>query len=95
MSDSSSDKHLGFTPELYPAGTHACYMYCDETERRSVVHPFVLAGLQDDETVHYLAGAIPASAQTAGQAWLRYQGYPGRTLIPLKVRALGAGALYA
>jgi hypothetical protein len=60
MSDSSSDKHLGFTPELYPAGTHACYMYCDETERRSVVHPFVLAGLQDDETVHYLADAIPA-----------------------------------
>ena len=40
-----------------------------------------------------LAGGLAAGAQTAEQAWLRYQGHQGRVLIPLKVRALGAGVL--
>jgi alpha-glucuronidase len=40
-----------------------------------------------------LACGLAARAQTADQAWLRYHGNPGRILIPLKVRALGAGIL--
>jgi len=40
-----------------------------------------------------LASYLTAAAQTADQAWLRYQGYQERTLIPLQVRALGAGLL--
>jgi len=40
-----------------------------------------------------LAGGLTASAQTADQAWLRYDGSHSRILIPLQVRALGAGAL--
>ncbi len=36
---------------------------------------------------------LPLAAQTADQAWLRYQGHPGRILIPLKVRALGTAEL--
>jgi alpha-glucuronidase len=34
-----------------------------------------------------------STAQTADQAWLRYPGYHGRTVIPLKARALGHGSL--
>jgi alpha-glucuronidase len=40
-----------------------------------------------------LAGGMAASAQTADQAWLRYDGSHSRILIPLQVRALGVGAL--
>ena len=40
-----------------------------------------------------LGGGWAAGAQTADQAWLRYQDHQGRILIPFKVRALGAGVL--
>jgi alpha-glucuronidase len=40
-----------------------------------------------------LAGGLTAFAQTADQAWLRYDGYHGRTAIPLRVRVLGSGVL--
>ncbi len=40
-----------------------------------------------------LAGGMAAPAQTAEQAWLRYDDSRSRIIIPLKVRALGAGAL--
>jgi hypothetical protein len=49
---------LGFTPERLPEGTHACFLFSDEVERRSVVHPFVRAGLQDTEDVYYYADAL-------------------------------------
>ncbi len=38
-------------------------------------------------------GGLVATAQTADQAWLRYGGYHGRTIIPIRVRALGAGSI--
>lgn len=42
----------------------------------------------------FIIAAAPACiAQTADQAWLRYQGHQGRTLIPLTVRALGLSPL--
>jgi alpha-glucuronidase len=40
-----------------------------------------------------LAGGLAATAQTADQAWLRYDGSHSRIIIPIKVRALGNGAL--
>jgi alpha-glucuronidase len=40
-----------------------------------------------------VASGLAAFSQTADQGWLRYQGHPGRTLIPLKVRALGEGII--
>jgi alpha-glucuronidase len=40
-----------------------------------------------------LASGLTASAQTADQAWLRYSGNHGGTIIPLKARALGRGLL--
>ncbi len=41
----------------------------------------------------FAAGAIFASAQTADQAWLRYEGNHGPPKIPLAVRALGSDPL--
>jgi alpha-glucuronidase len=40
-----------------------------------------------------LAGGLAVHAQTAEQAWLRYDGSHSRIFVPLKVRALGAGTL--
>jgi len=39
------------------------------------------------------ACGITATAQTADQAWLRYQGHTARVLYPRDVRALGTGAI--
>ena len=50
----------------------------------------LIAGLA---AVFVLAGGPTAPAQTADQAWLRYDGSHSRILIPLKVRALGNGTL--
>ncbi|HEV3266816.1 MAG TPA: MEDS domain-containing protein [Acidimicrobiales bacterium] len=49
---------LGFTPERLPEGTHACFLFGDEVERRSVIYPFVRAGLRDLEDVFYFADAL-------------------------------------
>ncbi len=49
---------LGFTPERFPPATHICHMFGDEVDRRSVIHPFVRAGLQEGEDVFYFADAL-------------------------------------
>jgi DNA-binding CsgD family transcriptional regulator len=49
---------LGFTPERFPPGTHICLMFGDEVDRRSVIHPFVRAALQEDDDVFYFADAL-------------------------------------
>jgi DNA-binding CsgD family transcriptional regulator len=50
--------NLGFTAERFAPGTHVCHLFVDEVDRRSVIHPYVLAGLQDGEDVHYFADAL-------------------------------------
>ncbi len=50
----------------------------------------LLAGLA---AVLVLASGLVTPAQTAGQAWLRYDDSHSRIFIPVKVRALGNGAL--
>jgi len=49
---------LGFTPERLPEGTHSCFLFGNEVDRRSVVYPYVDAGLRDLEDVHYYADAL-------------------------------------
>jgi DNA-binding CsgD family transcriptional regulator len=49
---------LGFTPERLPEGSHSCLLYSDEVERRSVIYPYVRAGLRDLEDVHYYSDAL-------------------------------------
>ena len=46
---------LGFTDELYPEGTHICYLYNDEEERRRILPRFARHALLDHESFDYLA----------------------------------------
>src|ERR1035437_9350100 len=50
---------LGFTAEAFPAGTHMCYIYNDEQERRQVISKFIESGLQGQEKVGYFADMTP------------------------------------
>jgi hypothetical protein len=50
---------LGFTPDLYPEGTHICYLYDDEEEHKRFMSAFVSSGIEDREGVTYLADAAP------------------------------------
>jgi hypothetical protein len=45
---------LGFTPELFPEGTHICYLYSDEDERKRFMSSYVRSGIDDHEFVTYL-----------------------------------------
>ncbi|MEO5358405.1 MAG: MEDS domain-containing protein [Nitrospirae bacterium YQR-1] len=47
--------NYGFTPEAFPLGTHICYIYSDDTERKKVMSKFVESGLAANEKVVYLA----------------------------------------
>ncbi|QJD29941.1 MEDS domain-containing protein [Methylococcus geothermalis] len=44
---------LGFTAELFPPGTHMCYLYNDEQERLEIMSEFVRSGLEAGEKVGY------------------------------------------
>ena len=46
---------LGFTDELYPEGTHICYLYNDEEERRRILPLFARQALLEHESFDYLA----------------------------------------
>ncbi|HWD97104.1 MAG TPA: MEDS domain-containing protein [Acidimicrobiales bacterium] len=58
MSEQTALMNLGFTPERFPPGTHVCLMFGDEVDRRSVIHPYVRAGLREDDDVFYFADAL-------------------------------------
>ena len=51
MAERTEQVSLGFTPERFPPGLHVCDMFSDEVDRRSVIHPFVRAGLQENDDV--------------------------------------------
>lgn len=46
---------LGFTDERYPEGTHICYLYNDDEERRRILPLFARHALLENETFDYLA----------------------------------------
>lgn len=46
---------LGFTPDPYPEGTHICYLFNDEEERKCFLPAFVSSGMEERESVDYLA----------------------------------------
>lgn len=71
MSDSERMISLGFTAERFPAGTHMCYIYNDDTERRDVVSKYVESGLRGHEKVGYFVdlvspGDMPADPSALG-----------------------------
>jgi hypothetical protein len=50
---------LGFTPDRYPEGTHICYLYDDDEERKRFMSAYVSSGLDGLETVTYIADVAP------------------------------------
>ncbi|QOY92451.1 MEDS domain-containing protein [Massilia sp. UMI-21] len=55
MSDERRHICLGFTDERYPEGTHICYLYNDDEERRRILPLFARHALLEDERLEYLA----------------------------------------
>ena len=55
MSDPTRMVDMGFTRERFPVGTHMCYLYNAEDERREIVSQYVNAGLEAGEMVAYFA----------------------------------------
>ena len=58
MNDPERIVSLGFTAERFPAGTHMCYLFNDDAERRTVVSKFIESGLQGHEKVGYFADMV-------------------------------------
>lgn len=48
---------LGFTRELFPEGTHICYLYSDDDERMRFMSEYVASGVQNREAVTYIVDA--------------------------------------
>lgn len=54
MSD-TNQVDLGFTTEHFPAGTHMCFIYNNEQERRETIARYLESGLGSGELVGYFA----------------------------------------
>jgi hypothetical protein len=52
---------LGFTDEPYPAGTHLCYLYNNEEERRQILPLYAREALLANEAFNYVAD-VPSRA---------------------------------
>jgi hypothetical protein len=49
---------LGFCNEKFPKGTHMCYIYNDDEERKSIISKFLCAGMNQNERVAYFAHSM-------------------------------------
>jgi len=49
---------LGFDEELHPRGTHICFIFNDEEERRRVMSKYVQSGLDANEQVGYFVDTM-------------------------------------
>ncbi len=61
MSEERRHICLGFTDERYPEGTHICYLYNDDEERRRILPLFARHALIDHECFNYHAD-VPDAA---------------------------------
>ena len=61
MTETARHICLGFTEEPYPEGTHICYLYNDECERRQLLPLFARQALLENESFDYLAD-VPSRA---------------------------------
>jgi hypothetical protein len=57
---------FGFTQQPCPAGSHICYIYTDEEERRHFMAQFIESGLASGERVAYLADVPKAGEEAQG-----------------------------
>ncbi len=49
---------MGFTTQAFPAGTHMCMIYTDDTERRAVIGRYLESGIKSLERVAYFADTM-------------------------------------
>ena len=61
MSEERRHICLGFTDERYPEGTHICYLYNDDEERRRILPQFARHALLEHECFKYIAD-VPDAA---------------------------------
>jgi hypothetical protein len=59
---------LGFDTEKYPMGTHMCFIFNDEDERRWVMSKYIQSGLDDNEQVSYFVDTMSPEDL---KAWMR------------------------
>ncbi|WP_051933297.1 MEDS domain-containing protein [Massilia sp. BSC265] len=57
MNDERRHICLGFTDERYPEGTHICYLYNDDEERRRILPLFARHALLEHDCFKYIADA--------------------------------------
>lgn len=58
MTQTRREVSLGFTLESYPEGTHMCYIFNDESQRRDVIAAFLDSGLSEGEKVGYFVDSV-------------------------------------
>ena len=49
---------MGINDEQFPAGTHMCYIYKDDQERKEFIAKYLWLGLQGHEKVNYFVDVI-------------------------------------
>ncbi len=64
MSEPGRHVCLGFTDEAYPPGTHICYLYNDDEERRQILPLYAREALLGREAFSYVAD-VPSRAELA------------------------------
>jgi diguanylate cyclase (GGDEF)-like protein/PAS domain S-box-containing protein len=62
---------LGFDEEPYPRGTHMCFIFNDEDERRRVMSKYIQSGLDANEQVGY---CVDTMSPDGLKKWMRDQG---------------------
>lgn len=65
MNDSERVISLGFTAERFPPGTHMCYIYNDDNQRREIASKYVESGLQGRERVGYFVDLMSLQDMSA------------------------------
>jgi len=72
MAAAPRDISLGFTSRAFPEGTHMCFIYDSDADRRRVMAPYLAAGLEAAERIAYLTHFTPQETL----AWLLAAGVP-------------------
>lgn len=62
---------MGFTQEIFPAGTHMCLIYAAESARRKIIGKFLESGLLDKEK---MADFVDTLTPEEVPGWLRNMG---------------------
>lgn len=89
MAHSASPRELAAAEQVFAAGSHACYIFTEEAERRSVIGAFFAAGLAAGERVVYITDGTPAAEV---RTWVTAVGVPG--IDPTLVDVISAEAVY-